>query len=76
VLGKPVIVLRDRTERMEGVKEGWLTLSGTRRDDILRECERQLDHPFRPARRASRVFGDGRAADRIVRVLERSLGGT
>lgn len=73
VLGKRVVVLREQTERTEGVEEGWLTLAGTDAAAIVRACADALDHPARPARRASRVFGDGRAAERIVRVLERDL---
>jgi UDP-N-acetylglucosamine 2-epimerase (non-hydrolysing) len=74
-LGKPVLVLREETERQEGVKAGALRLVGTNKGRILR-AGRELLHSARAYRRmcqASEVFGDGHAAQRIVGILERSL---
>src|SRR5260370_33960315 len=74
-LGKPVLVLRQETERPEGVAAGALKLIGTDSRKIVQEAERLLnDHAvYRRMSQASNVFGDGHAAERIVRILERSL---
>jgi UDP-N-acetylglucosamine 2-epimerase (non-hydrolysing) len=75
-LGKPVLVLRESTERQEGVKAGALKLVGTDAKLIVRETRRLLTDAgaYREMSRASDVFGDGLSAERIVKVLERSLG--
>ncbi len=44
-LGKPVLVMRDTTERPEGVEAGTLKLAGTKMEDIYRECRRLLTQP-------------------------------
>lgn len=74
-LGKPVLILRDKTERPEGIRAGTLKLVGTDASKIERECQRLLAKqlPERMSRRASKTFGDGRAAPRIVRVLEKAV---
>jgi UDP-N-acetylglucosamine 2-epimerase (non-hydrolysing) len=74
-LGKPVLVLRESTERQEGVKAGALKLVGTDAKLIVRETRRLLtdEKAYRRMSRASDVFGDGRSSERIVKVLERSL---
>jgi UDP-N-acetylglucosamine 2-epimerase (non-hydrolysing) len=74
-LGKPVLVLRSETERQEGVRAGALKLVGTDKARIIRETARLLEDRRAYARmsRASNVFGDGKAARRIVRILESSL---
>jgi len=76
-LGKPVLVLRDQTERQEGVKAGALKLVGTNARRIIRETHRLLTDPraYRRMSQASNVFGDGRSAGRIVAVLEAALNG-
>lgn len=76
-LGKPVLVLREETERPEGVEAGTLRLVGTDTPRILREAEILLNDAdaYRAMSRGSGVFGDGHAADRIAGVLERHLGG-
>jgi len=70
-LGKPVLVLRDVTERPEGVEAGILRLVGTRTDDIVREAKRLLDDPsaYERMARIANPYGDGRAAGRIVEAL-------
>ena len=75
-LGKPVLVLRESTERQEGVKAGALKLVGTDAKLIVRESNRLLRVPaaYKRMCRASDVFGDGRSAERIVKVLEQALG--
>ena len=66
-LGKPVLVMRDKTERPEAVEAGTARLTGTDPDRIVAETERLLDDPVEYARR-SRIhnpYGDGRASTRI-----------
>jgi UDP-N-acetylglucosamine 2-epimerase (non-hydrolysing) len=74
-LGKPVLVLREETERPEGVSAGALKLVGTDATKILFEAEHLLGDPaaYRRMSRASNVFGDGHSTARIVKILERSL---
>jgi UDP-N-acetylglucosamine 2-epimerase (non-hydrolysing) len=74
-LGKPVLVLRETTERPEGVDAGTCTLVGTDPERILREAGILLSDPAEYARRAAlrNPYGDGQAAERIRTILERSL---
>jgi len=74
-LGKPVLVMRDTTERPEGVEAGTCVLVGTNPDRIVAESLRLLDDPEEYRRRSSlrNPYGDGQAADRIRSVLERPL---
>lgn len=70
-LGKPVLVMRDTTERPEGVEAGTLKLVGTDEDVIYREFKRLLSDAGEYARmsRASNPYGDGHASERIADVL-------
>jgi len=70
-LGKPVLVLRDKTERPEGVKAGTAKLIGTHTEDILRETNRLIDDPcaYEEMAKAVNPYGDGHAAERIADVL-------
>lgn len=74
-LGKPVLVLRDTTERPEGVEAGTLKLVGTEYEDIVREAQRLLEDKdeFERMSRASNPYGDGHASERIVKALEENL---
>jgi UDP-N-acetylglucosamine 2-epimerase (non-hydrolysing) len=77
-LGKPVLVMRDETERPEGVQAGTLELIGHTRDRILSSAERLLTdraHYERMAR-AINPYGDGRASERIVSWLLARLRGS
>lgn len=67
----PVLVLRERTERPEGVAAGVVTLVGTAETDIVYATRRVLDRPavHRAMARGFSGYGDGRAAPRIVRAL-------
>ena len=69
----PILVLRDRTERVEGVQTGAARLVGTDPERIASEAGRLLDDPalYDEMRRAKNPYGDGRAAARIREVLER-----
>jgi UDP-N-acetylglucosamine 2-epimerase (non-hydrolysing) len=70
-LGVPVLVLRETTERPEGVVAGTARLVGSDRARIVREASRLLDNPTEHARmaRAINPYGDGHAAPRIVKAL-------
>jgi UDP-N-acetylglucosamine 2-epimerase (non-hydrolysing) len=74
-LGIPTLVLREVTERPEGITAGTLKLVGTDPARIMTECRKLLDDPVahRSMARAANPFGDGHAAERIVaRLLEAS----
>ena len=75
-LGKPVLVMRDTTERPEGVAAGTALLTGPRAASIVEHTCRLLDDPAAYAAMANAVnpYGDGRAAERIVARLRRELG--
>ena len=71
-LGKPVLVMRDTTERPEGVKAGTLKLVGTEENVIYEHFTRLLnDEAFYSAMsQASNPYGDGHASERIADILE------
>ncbi len=74
-LGIPTLVLREVTERPEGITAGTLKLVGTDSDRIMAECRRLLDDPkaHQAMAKAVNPFGDGHASERIVaRLLETS----
>jgi len=66
-LGKPVFVMRETTERPEGVAAGACRLVGTDADSIFNEVSNALDNPehYRRMAQVRNVFGDGQAAIRI-----------
>jgi len=70
-LGVPVLVLREKTERPEGVQAGTVKLVGTDTERIVREARRLLDDPAAHAAMAQAVnpYGDGHAAERIVQAI-------
>jgi UDP-N-acetylglucosamine 2-epimerase len=70
-LGVPVLVMRDTTERPEGIEAGVVRLVGTQRPRIMAEAERLLRDPAAHAQMATAVspYGDGKAAGRIVSIL-------
>ncbi|HWR02656.1 MAG TPA: UDP-N-acetylglucosamine 2-epimerase (non-hydrolyzing) [Humidesulfovibrio sp.] len=70
-LGKPVLVMRDVTERPEGVAAGAAKLVGTDEEVIVAEVSRLLDDPEAYARMTNTInpYGDGRAAQRIIAAL-------
>ena len=71
-LGKPVLVMRDTTERPEALKSGTVHLVGTNHDLIVSEVSTLLDDPAAYERMSKAVnpYGDGHACERIVRVLK------
>jgi UDP-N-acetylglucosamine 2-epimerase (non-hydrolysing) len=70
-LGKPVLVLREKTERIEGVEAGTARLVGTDRTRIVAEASRLLSDAaaYGAMAQAQNPYGDGRAAERIVEAL-------
>lgn len=74
-LGKPVLVMRDTTERPEGIKAGTLKLVGTDEDVIYRNFKELLENKeaYDAMAHASNPYGDGLACKRIADVLEGKL---
>ena len=71
-LGKPVLVMRDTTERPEGIDAGTLRLVGTNEDVIYRNFKQLLEDKdaYQAMAHASNPYGDGRACRRIADILE------
>ncbi len=72
-LGKPVLVMRDTTERPEGIEAGTLRLVGTHEATIYEEFNRLLNDSewYRQMANASNPYGDGHACERIADILEK-----
>jgi UDP-N-acetylglucosamine 2-epimerase (non-hydrolysing) len=70
-LGVPVLLMRDKTERPEGIEAGMVRVVGTERSRIVEETEHLLRDPRRRVAMTGKVnpFGDGKAAGRIVAAL-------
>jgi UDP-N-acetylglucosamine 2-epimerase (non-hydrolysing) len=75
-VGKPVLVMRDTTERPEGIEAGTCRLVGTNSEVILREAAMLLDDADDYSRRSAlkNPYGDGRASSIIARLLETHFG--
>ena len=74
-LGKPVLVMRDTTERPEGIAAGTLKLVGTEEKTIYNEFSRLLsdEAEYETMSKASNPYGDGHACERIADILEDKL---
>ncbi len=72
-LGKPVLVMRDTTERPEGIKAGTLRLVGTNEEEIYKNFKELLENKnsYELMAKASNPYGDGYACKRIADVLEK-----
>ena len=72
-LGKPVLVMRDTTERPEGIAAGTLKLVGTQEETIYQNFKLLLEDEteYQKMSRASNPYGDGRASKRIADILEK-----
>jgi len=70
-LGKPVLVLRDTTERQEGILAGTAELVGTNEEDIFNSVRELLDNKTKYEGMSSAInpYGDGMASRRIVDIL-------
>ncbi|MEW5768695.1 MAG: UDP-N-acetylglucosamine 2-epimerase (non-hydrolyzing) [bacterium] len=71
VLGKPVLVMREVTERPEGIAAGTAILVGTDPDRIFNEATKLLmdDKAYKKMSRAHSPYGDGKASQRIIEIL-------
>lgn len=74
-LGKPVLVMRDTTERPEGIAAGTLKLVGTNEETIYAEFKNLLENrsAYEAMSRASNPYGDGHACERIADVIQGNL---
>lgn len=74
-LGTPVLVMRDTTERPEGISAGTLKLIGTSEDGIYKEFSKMLSDRYEYQRmsKASNPYGDGCASKRIADILAQSI---
>ena len=74
-LGKPVLVMRDTTERPEGILAGTLKLVGTEEENIYNNFKELLENKevYDAMAKANNPYGDGHACERIVNVLEERL---
>lgn len=71
-LGKPVLVMRDTTERPEGIAAGTLKLVGTKEEDIYQNFSELLSNrdSYEKMSKASNPYGDGYTSERIADILE------
>ncbi len=71
-LGKPVLVLRDTTERPEGIQAGTLKLAGTDEENIYHMTKELLECPqsYENMAHAVNPYGDGHASERIVKIIK------
>ncbi len=74
-LGKPVLVMRDTTERPEGIAAGTLKLVGTSEEVIYKTFKTLIENKteYNKMARASNPYGDGHACERIVNILKNNL---
>lgn len=74
-LGKPVLVMRDTTERPEALESGTVHLVGTDYNKIVNEVSTLIDNPdaYRKMSQAVNPYGDGKACQRIVSILSENL---
>lgn len=75
-LGKPVLVMRDTTERPEGVRAGTLKLVGTSTDNIYDKAKELLDNSvqYEKMSKAENPYGDGHASERIINAIAKIFG--
>lgn len=76
VFGRPLVLMRETTERPEAVAAGTVVLAGTRREAVYYHADRLLRDPgaYRAMAKARNPFGDGRAAERIAGILAHHFG--
>jgi len=73
--GKPVLVMREKTERPEGIAAGVAKLVGTDRNKIVREVNRLLHNKneYNKMSKSINPYGDGKAAKRIVKIIIKEM---
>jgi len=71
-IGKPVLVMRDTTERPEAIDAGTVKLVGTNKDTIVKEANRLLTHltEYEKMSKAHNPYGDGKACKKIVEFIK------
>jgi len=76
-IGKPVLVMRNTTERPEAIQAGTAILVGTEAKAIVEQTERLLENEdvYKQMASVKNPYGDGKAAERIIEVLGRNTGG-
>jgi UDP-N-acetylglucosamine 2-epimerase (non-hydrolysing) len=76
-LGKPVLVMREVTERIEGIEAGTAKLVGTNKDKIISEVVRLLTDKDEHNKMAKAInpYGDGKASKRILEIIKNRYGG-
>ena len=74
-LGKPVLVMRDTTERPEAVEAGTVKLVGTNSQTIINEAQKLLDDnkEYEKMSKAHNPYGDGKACERIVNFIKKGI---
>jgi UDP-N-acetylglucosamine 2-epimerase (non-hydrolysing) len=74
-LGKPVLVMRDVTERQEGIESGTAKLVGTDKDTIIKETEKLLfdENAYSLMSKSINPYGDGTTSKRIVKIIDQYL---
>ncbi len=74
-LGKPVLVMRESTERPEAIEAGTSLLVGTEEESIITHVSRLLDNPseYQKMSTATNPYGDGKSAERICKILEEKM---
>ena len=72
---KPVLVLRDETERVEGIKAGTLKLVGTSEEKVYNSTKKLLEDKkeYQKMAQAKNPYGDGKASQRIARIILKNL---
>jgi UDP-N-acetylglucosamine 2-epimerase (non-hydrolysing) len=75
-LGKPVLVMRGSTERIEGVKAGLAKLVGTDKNLIIEEIQKLINNEkeYKKMSEAKYIYGDGKASKRIVNFIKKAMG--
>jgi UDP-N-acetylglucosamine 2-epimerase (non-hydrolysing) len=74
-LGKPILVMREVTERTEGIEAGVSKLIGNKKENIVHAAESLLHNrnEYKKMARAVNVYGDGKAAEKICGILKKYL---
>jgi len=74
-LGKPVLVMRDTTERPEALEAGTVKLVGTDTSKIIKEAQKLINNSieYNKMSKSHNPYGDGKACEKIVKFLKESL---
>jgi len=74
-LGKPVLVIRDVTERSEGIDAGTAKLIGTNKENIVQNISLLLNNKqeYERMAKATNPYGDGKSSERILKIISRSI---